>query len=148
VRNSPRVSPWIVPVLVLAAIGFGIGGARLFQAPSYSIDYVATGIRAGAERPTLSRFTVRGLRCVDTARTLSRQLEGVPGVLRCVCFASRNEARVEYDAARTDPQAIREAFEAPTFDSVRVEFLYNQYDVLDIDGRKVVDPAGEPEPDS
>ena len=129
-----RTPRWIVPLLVLIAAAAGIGGARLFAAPSYTIDF---GPSEAIARPETVRMTVRGLKCVDTARTVAGQLEGVPGVLRYVAYASRNEAQVTYDPARIAPEAIAEAIEGPVFVPGTGEILFHQYEVLSIRGRAV-----------
>jgi hypothetical protein len=129
-----RVSAWIVPILVLAATGAGIGGARLFSAPSYSIDYAG---KAPASRPETARFVIRGLLCVDTARTAARQLEDTSGVLRFVAYASRNEAQVTYDAAVVNPAAMVEAIEGPVFDGQTGQILFHQFEVMSINGNKI-----------
>lgn len=129
-----KVSGWMVPLLVLAAAGAGIGGARLFAAPSYAVDFAAA---SPAVRPETARLVIRGLRCVDTARTVAGQLEEVPGVLRFVAYASRNEAQVTFDAAVLDPTALTEAIEGPVFEEQTGRILFHQYEVVSIDGNKI-----------
>jgi copper chaperone CopZ len=124
-----KIPRWIVPMLVLVAAGAGIGGARLFAAPSFTKEFSALGATA---RPATVRMTVRGLKCVDTARSVAGQLDGVPGVIRYVAHASRNEAQVTYDPARTSPEAIAEAIEGPVFVPETGEILFHQYEVLSI----------------
>jgi len=128
-----RVSPWIVPVVVILAAVLGIGGARLFGAPSFTRDYAA----AGGARVETVRFVVRGLKCVDTARQVAGQFADEPGVLRCVAYASRNEARVTYDAAVTDPQALRAAIEGPVVDEASGQIRFHQFEVRSMDGAKI-----------
>ena len=72
---------------------------------------------------------------MDTARALGGQLEAEPGVLRYVAYASRNEAQVTYDSAATDPAAIRAAIEGPVVDAEDGEIVFDQFEVLTIDGR-------------
>jgi hypothetical protein len=127
-----KASPWAVPALVILAAVGGIGGARLFAAPSVTRDFSAS-----AGRPETVRFVVEGLKCVDTAERLASQLEGRPGVMRFVAYASRNEARISYDAAVTGPEALRVAMEGPVFIRDTGEILFNQYKVVSIDGRKI-----------
>jgi hypothetical protein len=128
-----RISRWVVPVLVVLSAALGIGGARLFAAPSFSRDFPA----ASPRRPETVRLVVRGLKCVDTARRVAGQLDGAPGVLRCVAYASRNEAQVTYDAAVTDPQAIRAAIEGPVFDATDGQILFHQFEVVSINGGRI-----------
>lgn len=125
-----RISGWAVPVLVALAALLGIGGARWFSAPSYTRDF---GAPAG--RPEAIRLVVRGLRCVDTARTLGGQLEEEPGIVRVVAYASRNEAQVTYDPAVTGPEAIRAAIEGPVVDEETGEIVFHAFEVVSVDGR-------------
>jgi hypothetical protein len=144
-----KVPRWIVPLLVLVAAAAGIGGARLFAAPSFTRDFGASeasvlpgaSARPGtAARPAASvhpetvRMTVRGLKCVDTARAVAGQLEGIPGILRYAAYASRNEAQITYDPERISSQAIAEAIEGPVFVPGTGEILFHQYEVLSIRG--------------
>ena len=127
-----RVSGWLVPVLVARATGAGLVGARFLAAPSYSRDYAAvTG------RPETVRLVVRGLRCVDTAERLGGQFEDVPGILRYVAYASRNEARVTYDGAVTGPDAVRAAIEGPVVDPDSGEVEFGVFEVVSVDGRRM-----------
>jgi len=125
-----RVSPWAVPVLVIAAAVLGIGGARFLAAPSFTRDYAA----AGGARVETVRFVVRGLKCVDTAKQLAGQFADEPGVLRCVAYASRKEAQVTYDAAVTGPQALRAAIEGPVVDEASGQIRFHQFEVRSMDG--------------
>lgn len=124
-----RVPRGIVPLLVVAAALAGIGGARLFAAPSFTREFDAGSTTV---RPETVRMTVRGLKCVDTARAVAGQLEEVPGILRYVAHASRNEAQVVYDPARTNPEAIAAAIEGPVFVPDTGEILFHQYEVMSI----------------
>jgi copper chaperone CopZ len=128
-----RVPGWLVPVLVLLATLAGIGGARFLAAPSYTRDFAA----AVTGRPETVRLVVRGLRCVDTARRLGGQLEEVPGVLRYVAYASRNEAHVTFDGAATGPAALREAIEAPVVDPESGDIEFGVFAVVSVDGRRM-----------
>ncbi len=130
-------APWLaIPLAILAAALLGVFSARIFAAPSWTEEYPAgRDLRAPVETVVMR---VEGLRCVDTARTLTRQLAGVAGVARCVCYASRNEARIDFDPARVGPAAIREAIEAPVFDEESGEIRFDQFSVLSIDGKDAI----------
>jgi len=47
------------------------------------------------------------------AGTFSEQIKVVPGVVSFIAYARTHTAIIEYDPTLTDPDAIREAFEAP-----------------------------------
>lgn len=138
-----RVTPWFVPLAVVVAAAAGVGGARLFTAPSYVRAYAAAAAHpgTGTRDPVTSHFVVAGLRCVDTARTMAGLLDEVPGVIRCECFASRNEARVTFDPGVTTPATLKEAIEGPVYDSTSFRFEYGLYRVLRMDGRDVANGA-------
>lgn len=129
-----KVPRLVIPLLVLAAACAGIGAARLFAAPSFVVDLA---VPAPGSRAETVRLVVRGLRCVDTARTVARQIEETPGVLRFVAYASRNEAQVTYDPAVVDPAALVEAIEGPVIDEEAGQILFHQYEVVSIDGGKI-----------
>lgn len=125
-----KLTPWVVPLLVVLAAAGGIVGARYLAAPSFARDYAPA---AGA-RVATARFVVRGLKCVGTAQRLAGQFADEPGVLRCEAFASRHEARVTYDAAVTGPEALRAAIEGPSVDEASGEVRFHQFEVLSLDG--------------
>lgn len=130
-----KIPPVVIPVAVLLAILAGLYSARLFEAPSWTEEF--PGGAEGKSRIVATVMQVRGLRCVDTARTMTGQLAEASGVSRCVCYASRNEARIEYDPEKIDPSGIREAIESPVFDEESGEIRFNQFTVLSIDGEDV-----------
>jgi hypothetical protein len=135
-----RVPRATVPVLVVLAAAAGIAASRLVAAPSLSRTYDASPAARAAE----ARFIVRGLRCVDTARRFAAQLEGTPGVGTCVAYASRREAVVRFDPARTGARALHAAIESPSIDAVTGAIEFHPFDVVSIDGRPVVDDAQTP----
>ncbi len=128
-----RISGWVVPVLVALAALIGIGGARVLAAPSLTRDFPG----AAPADPETVLFVVSGLKCVDTARILGGQFEDQPGVRRFVAYASRNQAWVTYDAAVTDPRAIRAAIEAAVVDTATGQITFHQFEVVSIDGRRL-----------
>jgi hypothetical protein len=58
-------------------------------------------------------------------------------VLRCVAYASRNEARVTYNAAITGPQALRAAIEGPVVDEASGQIRFHQFEVVSLDGAEI-----------
>ena len=131
-----KVSSWILPVLLLVMSAAGIGSARIFAAPSYEVTFERPAAQVDRREVETATFVIRGLKCVDTARTAGGQLAGAPGVLRFVAYASRNEARVTFDSRVTSAGAIRESIEGPVFDEAASEILFHQFEVVSINGRK------------
>lgn len=126
-----KVTFWAVPLLVLLAAAAGIASDRLVEAPTVVREY--PGPR-GTTEPAVVVFTVRGLKCTDTAKTFSRQFEGLPGVVKLEAFASTHRARFTYDPATTSPAALREAAEGPVVDPDSGSIDFGVYAVLEVDG--------------
>ncbi|MBZ0266749.1 hypothetical protein K8I85_01210 [bacterium] len=129
-----RVSGWTVPALVAIAATIGVGASRLVAAPSLVRDYAAAPSPGEVRTAT---FVVSGVRCVDTAEAAARQIDGEPGVVRLTAWASRARLEVAFDPAATGVQAIRDAIEAPVFDTGTGEITFGVYEVREIDGVKV-----------
>lgn len=129
-----RVSPWAVPLLVVALAALGIAGARLLSLPSYTRTFSPVPPDAARREVT---FVVDGLRCVDTARRVAAQLEGLPGVVDFTGFATRHEARITFDVRRTDAVALRRAIEGPVHDPTTGRFFFHQFRVVGTDGPAV-----------
>lgn len=130
-----KVPAWIVPALVIAAAGLGVGGSRLLAAPSVVHEYAATPSPGEAART--ATFVVQGVRCVDTAERAARQLDGEPGVIRLAAWASQARLMVTFDPSTTGADAIRDALEAPVYDESTGEFVFGVYTVREIDGVRV-----------
>jgi copper chaperone CopZ len=128
-----RVSPWWIPAAVLVLALLGIGSANLVAVPSYTRDFQSAAAADAAGFRT-AVLLVEGLRCVDTAERAAAQLEGAPGVIRFVAFASRNRAELTYDPARTGPAAIVGAIEGPVYNEATGEVAFQVYRVLEVDG--------------
>jgi copper chaperone CopZ len=125
-----RVPPWIVPLLVLLLALLGLGGSKLFAIPSVEIDFAA-----GQGRTV--EMLVGGVKCVDTAQRAASALEDLPGIYRYVAFASRNRVEITYDPKRVAVEQLREALEGPIYNEDSGEFLFNVYEVIEIDGKPV-----------
>lgn len=133
-RAPVKVPAWVVPALVVACAAAGVGSARLFAAPSVVRDYapVPTGISSRT-----AVFVVEGVRCVDTAEAVARQLVDVPGALRLTAWASRAKVEVVFDPAAVSPAALAEALEGPVLDEATGEYRFGVYAVREIDGVRV-----------
>lgn len=133
-RAPVKVPAWVVPALVVACAAAGVGSARLFAAPSVVRDYapVPTGISSRT-----AVFVVEGVRCVDTAEAVARQLVDVPGAFRLTAWASRAKVEVVFDPAAVSPAALAEALEGPVLDEATGEYRFGVYAVREIDGVRV-----------
>ena len=131
-----RVPPIVVPILVVVLALLGLGGAKLFAIPSLELDFPAAE-EESAPRGRSVEMLVEGVMCVDTALRAASALEELPGLYRYVAYASRNRVEVTFDPARLEVAEIREALEGPVYDEPSGEFLFNQFEVIEIDGKPV-----------
>lgn len=129
-----RVSFWVVPLLVVLAAAGGILSDTLVEAPTVVREYPGPKV---AGEPAVVLFKVRGLKCTDTAKTFSRQFEGLPGVVKLEAFASTHRARIAYDPGATSPEALREAAEGPVVDPASGAIDFGVFEVLEVDGTPV-----------
>ena len=95
-------------ILLVILIAFATTGA--YRVPTFEASYVDDTDRP-ANVATVE-YEVDGLKCRGMAGTFSEQIKDVPGVLSFVSYARTRSAIVEYDPALTNPDEIREAFEA------------------------------------
>jgi len=125
---GPVWPSWMLPVILITLTTAGVAGGRAFALPSYSHAYGPAGSGARAS----STLVVQGVRCVDTAATAARQLDGLPGVVSLVAYASRNQLKVEYDPALVGLDDISAALEAPVHDPATGEYLFHVFEVLEV----------------
>lgn len=100
-----------IPLAIAVVIMLAFATTNAYRVPTADVSFLD-----GDERPAVVatvEFEVSGLKCRGTAMTFARQIEDVPGVVNFVAFARTRTALVEYDPTKTDPEAIRTAFERP-----------------------------------
>jgi copper chaperone CopZ len=124
-----KVTPWLVPALVILFAALGVGGARFLSVPSVVQEFSP----APPGGPAVTVFTIRGMKCVDTAKAAAAQLNGLPGVVRFTAYASRHLAEIAYDPAVVSVEGIRQAIEGPVHDPDTGEYLFGVYTVIQID---------------
>ena len=124
-----KVSPWVVPILVVALTAGGVGLAQLFAIPTVEMD-----LAPGAEPPpgaVVLTLVVRGVRCADTARAAATSLEDMSGVFRYVAYASHGRVDITIDPALTNRKSLIEAIEGPVYDADSGEFLFGVFAVVE-----------------
>jgi len=110
----------VIPVAIALLILLAYVTSNAYRVPTAKISFTN-------ERPESVAtvvFEVSGLKCRGTANLFAQQIGELPGLVSFVAYARTRTAIVEYDPGRTDPQAIREAFERP------VEYDGNTYEVF------------------
>ena len=130
--QAMKVTPWIVPVLIVLLIAMGLSAAGLFAIPSLILEFPVDE-PIGAELTRTVAFVVDGVRCAGTARRACSTLEALPGVIRCVAYASSSRVDITFDPTRTSVDALREAIEGPVYDEESKAFLFHVFTVLEID---------------
>lgn len=134
--GGPRKAPaWMVPALLAGITALGLTGGSLISIPSYTRAY--DSVSPASPRVRTVVMTVDGLRCVDTAARAASQLEGLPGVLHFTAYASQGRAEIDFDETLIDAAALRRAIEGPLYDRESDQYLFHQFTVLEIDGKKI-----------
>ena len=59
---------------------------------------------------------VNGMTCQGCVSSVTRVLQGVPGVSKVAVSLERGEAKLEYDPAKSGPADLRKAVEGAGFD--------------------------------
>ena len=101
----------LIPIAIALLLLLAFATTNAYRVPTADVTFVEDG-----ERPATTatvEFEVSGLKCRGTAMTFARQIQDVPGVVSFVAYARTHTALVEYDPTRTDPDALRAAFEKP-----------------------------------
>ncbi len=130
-RRWPRLAvPAAVGILLVA----GLFAGELISVPSYATEYAAP--TEGQEVREV-HLKVKGVRCVDTAKLASTVFDGMDGVLNFTAYASRNDVIVTYDPTRIDVDFIVKLVEGPVYMAGIDEYVFNVYEVLEIDGEPV-----------
>ncbi len=131
-----KVPRLIVPILILLMVASGLYAARLFVIPSVVLEFPGEPAR-GRDSTRTAKFLVGGVRCADTALLAGSTLNGLPGVIRYVAYASRNRVEIVFDPSLTNVEKLREAIEGPVYDEGTGRFLFHLFTVEEIDGEGV-----------
>ena len=98
----------IIPVAIAVLVVAAFATANLYRVPTLHFPF-------DVERPSEVRtveYVVDGIRCRGTSMGFVKMTAEVPGMVSVTTYARDNSAVVEYDPALTNPDRIREAFEA------------------------------------
>ena len=133
VPGGRRTRAWLVPAIVVCLALAGVAGSSAIRIPSTTRTFVTIPSAEAAR----VRFTLSGVRCVDTAASAMDRLAPVPGVLSATAFASRHEIEVEYDPAKTSPRELKDAFEAPFQVPESGVWMFHSFTVLEVDGERI-----------
>ena len=124
-----KVSPWIVPILIIVLTLAGLIAAKHFAIPSAEVEFSKAPAGSHIQATIM---VVDGVRCVDTALTAIKTLKNTPGIIKVTAYASHNRLEILFNPEYTNTDQIKEAIEGPIFDATAGEFLFNQYKVLKI----------------
>ncbi|MBD3367466.1 MAG: hypothetical protein GF405_04740 [Candidatus Eisenbacteria bacterium] len=95
---------WI-PILIVTLIVVAFATTNAYRVPTLEHRFAEpTG-----EVATV-RFVVEDVSCRGKSAGFANMIEDVPGVIGVTTYARTNEAVIEYDPARTNPDEIEAAF--------------------------------------
>ena len=103
-----RISRYILPLLVIAAISGGYLLRTVFTQPTTSV--AMAGAATGGKTLTC---TVDGLKCKGTASFFTGLYENTAGITAIETFATEHRAVFTYDPAVISADSIRRIMEAP-----------------------------------
>jgi len=101
-----RVSKYIIPVLVVAALFGGYGLRSAFTQPT-------TAVTAGDGEGSKLECIVDGVRCKGTAAFFTQLYEDVAGINGIETFATERRVIFTYDPSIIAPEQIKAVMEAP-----------------------------------
>ena len=101
-----KVSKYIIPILVVAALFGGYGLRAAFTQPTTNIT---TGVGEGSKLECV----VDGVRCKGTAMFFTQLYDDVAGINGIETFATEHLVIFTYDPAIITPEQIKAVMEAP-----------------------------------
>ncbi|UCE23290.1 MAG: hypothetical protein JSU74_08265 [Candidatus Zixiibacteriota bacterium] len=101
-----KVSKYIVPVLVIAALFGGYGLRAAFTQPT-------TNVSLGESRGARLECIVDGVRCKGTANFFTMLYKDVEGINGIETFATERKAIFTYNPAIITPEQIKAIMEEP-----------------------------------
>lgn len=129
-----RMPVQIIPLLIVTVTLLGLSGTNLFRIPSAEVAFME--IPGGVE-PVRAVFIVNGVTCRDMALSAIGILAGKPGIYKVEAYASHNRIDVIYNADVAEPAAIGKALEDPVFVKETGEFIFDRFEVLEINGKRI-----------
>lgn len=105
-----RLSPYLLPLLVVLALFGGYGLRAAFTQPT-------TQSAIGESSGTTCTAIVTGLKCKGTAAFFTSLYDSIPGIQSIVTFATEHKAVFSYDPNLISPDSIKAIMEQTiTFD--------------------------------
>jgi ferredoxin len=110
-RRRPwrRLTSWVVPIPVAAALFIGVRLAEPLTLPTatasfYTVEQANKGV---------ATFTVEGVKCRGTSNFFIRRVSSLAGVAAVETYAGLHRARITFDRSRTNVAALRDSINAP-----------------------------------
>lgn len=105
-----KVSRWLVPVPVAAAMALGLRVSEPLTLPTAEASFYAT---ADLAQPETWSYTVEGVKCTGTANFFIHRVSAFAGVAAIKAYAGTNRAVMTFDRGRISPEALRDSIDAP-----------------------------------
>jgi ferredoxin len=121
-----KLPTWVVAIIVVALVAVGYVGGDLIAIPSFAKEY-----NARPKTTASVEFIVKGVRCVDSAKSAATVFDGVPGVVTFTAYASRNLVNIEFDPSEIDISTLTKYMEGPVYDATTDQFVFHVFEVLE-----------------
>jgi NapH/MauN family ferredoxin-type protein len=105
-----KVSRWLVPVPVAAAMVVGLRVSEPLTLPTAEASFYET---ADLAQPDTWSYTVEGVKCTGTSNFFIRRASAFPGIAAIKAYAGTNRVVVTFDRSRISAEALRDSIDAP-----------------------------------
>lgn len=105
-----KVSRWLVPVPVAAAMVLGLRVSEPLTLPTAEASFYET---ADLAEPDTWSYTVEGVKCTGTANYFIGRASSFAGVASIKAYAGTNRVVITFDRARTNAETVRDSIDAP-----------------------------------
>jgi len=102
-----KISTYIIPILVIAALFGGYFLKPAFTKPTTSVSFIP------AEKEAEVVCIVEGLKCKRTAAYFTRLVSSAPGIVSITTYAAEHKAIIVYDVESLTAEDIKELIEQP-----------------------------------
>ena len=100
-----KISKYIMPILVVAALFSGYFLRTAFTQPTTSVSFIDSKVEAKIV------CIVDGVKCKGTANFFTKMMSALPGIVSIETFATEHKVIISYDPQSLDRDDIKSAIE-------------------------------------
>ena len=100
-----KISKYIIPILVVAALFSGYFLRTAFTQPTTSVSFIDSKVEAKIV------CIVDGVKCKGTANFFTKMMSALPGIVSIETFATEHKVIISYDPQSLDRDDIKSVIE-------------------------------------